>query len=115
MTIEQQIEGVVDTILEDYCHGRDIDQMDHSRQPDKDTIIDIINKLRDTMTSHERVSVVEVMGRHCGDIALYSGIASGAEIMLVSYTMGAAMALGSYSTRSMVAGLEPMAQPSLKS
>ena len=45
-TIEQQIEGVVDTILEDYCHGRDIDQMDHSRQPDKDTVIDIINKLR---------------------------------------------------------------------
>ena len=47
------------------------------------TCIDIINKLRDTMTSHERVSVVEVMGRHCGDIALYSGIASGAEIIVV--------------------------------
>ena len=46
MTIEQQIEGVVDTILEDYRHGRDIDQMEHNRQPDKDTIIDIINKLR---------------------------------------------------------------------
>jgi 6-phosphofructokinase 1 len=45
--------------------------------------LDIINKLRDTMTSHERVSVVEVMGRHCGDIALYSGIASGAEIIVV--------------------------------
>lgn len=47
------------------------------------TCIDIINKLRDTMTSHERVCVVEVMGRHCGDIALYSGIASGAEIIVV--------------------------------
>ena len=47
------------------------------------TCLDIINKLRDTMTSHERVSVVEVMGRHCGDIALYSGIASGAEIIVV--------------------------------
>jgi 6-phosphofructokinase 1 len=35
------------------------------------------------MTSHERISVVEVMGRHCGDIALYSGIASGAEIIVV--------------------------------
>ena len=45
-TIEQQIEAVVDTILEDYRHGRDIDQMEHNRQPDKDTIIDIINKLR---------------------------------------------------------------------
>ena len=47
------------------------------------TCLDIINKLRDTMTSHERVSVVEVMGRHCGDIALYSGISSGAEIIVV--------------------------------
>ena len=47
------------------------------------TCLDIINKLRDTMTSHERVSVVEVMGRHCGDIALFSGIASGAEIIVV--------------------------------
>ncbi len=47
------------------------------------TCIDLINKLRDTMTSHERISVVEVMGRHCGDVALYSGIASGAEIIVV--------------------------------
>ena len=47
------------------------------------TCLDIINKLRDTMTSHERISVVEVMGRNCGDIALYSGIASGAEIIIV--------------------------------
>ncbi len=47
------------------------------------TCNDIINKLRDTMTSHERISVVEVMGRHCGDIALYTGITSGAEIIVV--------------------------------
>ena len=47
------------------------------------TCLDIINKLRDTMTSHERISVVEVMGRSCGDIALYGGIASGAEIIVV--------------------------------
>lgn len=47
------------------------------------TCIEVINKLRDTMTSHERISVVEVMGRHCGDIALYAGIASGAEIIVV--------------------------------
>ncbi len=47
------------------------------------TCIDVINKLRDTMTSHERIAVVEVMGRLCGDIALYAGIASGAEIIVV--------------------------------
>ncbi|HHW90030.1 MAG TPA: 6-phosphofructokinase [Clostridiales bacterium] len=47
------------------------------------TALDAINKLRDTMTSHERISIVEVMGRHCGDIALYAGIAGGAEMILV--------------------------------
>ena len=45
-TLEQQIENVVDTILEDYRQDRDIDRMDSFRQPDKDTIIDIIEKLR---------------------------------------------------------------------
>jgi 6-phosphofructokinase 1 len=46
-------------------------------------VVDAINKLRDTMTSHERSSIVEVMGRHCGEIALYAGLASGAETILV--------------------------------
>ncbi|MEB3100257.1 6-phosphofructokinase [Ferviditalea candida] len=46
-------------------------------------VVDAINKLRDTMTSHERSSVVEVMGRHCGDIALHAGLASGAEAILI--------------------------------
>jgi 6-phosphofructokinase 1 len=47
------------------------------------TVLDAINKLRDTSTSHERVSIVEVMGRHCGDIALYAGIAGGAESVII--------------------------------
>lgn len=46
-------------------------------------VVDAINKLRDTMTSHERSSVVEVMGRRCGDIALFAGLASGAETIIV--------------------------------
>lgn len=46
-------------------------------------VVDAINKIRDTMSSHERTSVVEVMGRHCGDIALYAGLASGAETIIV--------------------------------
>ena len=45
-SIEQQIEGVVDAILEDYRNGRDIDRIGQTRQPDKDVIIDIIDKLR---------------------------------------------------------------------
>ena len=44
--LEQQIEQVVDTILEDYRMDRDIDRMEYFRQPDKDVIIDIIEKLR---------------------------------------------------------------------
>ncbi|MCI8539333.1 MAG: 6-phosphofructokinase [Oscillospiraceae bacterium] len=47
------------------------------------TAIEAIDKLRDTMQSHERCSVVEVMGRHAGHLALYVGIASGATAVLV--------------------------------
>lgn len=47
------------------------------------TVLEAISKLRDTSTSHERVSIVEVMGRHCGDIALLSGIAGGAESVII--------------------------------
>ncbi len=47
------------------------------------TIIDAIGKIRDTSSSHERVNIVEVMGRHCGDLALYAGLAGGAETIIV--------------------------------
>ena len=43
--IEQQIEGVVDSILEDYRNGRDIDKLDPFQHPDKDVVIDMIGKL----------------------------------------------------------------------
>lgn len=48
-----------------------------------ETVVDAIGKLRDTSSSHGRANVVEVMGRHCGDIALYAGIAGGAESIIV--------------------------------
>lgn len=47
------------------------------------TICQAINNLRDTMISHDRVCIVEVMGRRCGDLALKAGVAGGAEIILV--------------------------------
>lgn len=47
------------------------------------TVLDAINKLRDTVTSHERANIVEVMGRTSGSIALYSGLAGGAENILL--------------------------------
>ena len=47
------------------------------------TAIECIDKLRDTMQSHERCSVVEVMGRHAGYLALYVGISVGATAVLI--------------------------------
>lgn len=47
------------------------------------TVLSAVNNLRDTMTSHDRACIVEVMGRNCGDIALYSGLCGGAENIIV--------------------------------
>ena len=47
------------------------------------TIIEAIDKLRDTAASHQRAFIVETMGRHCGHLALMSGIISGAEMTLI--------------------------------
>lgn len=47
------------------------------------TVVDAINKIRDTATSHERIFVIEVMGRHNGFIALAAGLAGGAESILI--------------------------------
>lgn len=47
------------------------------------TIIDAVDKIRDTATSHERTYVVEVMGRDVGDLALWAGVAGGAESILI--------------------------------
>lgn len=47
------------------------------------TIIEAIDKIRDTASSHERTFIVEVMGRDAGDLALWSGLAGGAETVLV--------------------------------
>lgn len=47
------------------------------------TVIDAIGKIRDTSTSHGRANIIEVMGRHCGDIALSAGLAGGAESIIV--------------------------------
>ncbi len=51
-----------------------------------DTAVASIDKLRDTSFSHQRCSVVEVMGRHCGDLALYAGIAIGSEFIITPET-----------------------------
>jgi 6-phosphofructokinase 1 len=50
------------------------------------TACEAIDKLRDTSSSHQRCSIIEVMGRHCGDLALYSGICCGAEYIITNQT-----------------------------
>lgn len=47
------------------------------------TVVENIDKIRDTATSHDRIFIIEVMGRHAGDIALFSGVAVGAETILI--------------------------------
>ena len=46
-------------------------------------ILDAISKLKDTATSHERTYLIEVMGRNCGDLALYAAIAGGASGVMI--------------------------------
>ena len=46
------------------------------------TICECVDKLRDTSTSHQRCSIIEVMGRNCGDLAVQSGVAEGVEMVL---------------------------------
>lgn len=47
------------------------------------TAVQAIDKIRDTADAHDRLFIVEVMGRHAGYIALHSGIATGAETILI--------------------------------
>ena len=70
------IPGTIDNDISctNYCIGFDTAA---------NTAIECIDKLRDTMQSHERCSVVEVMGRHAGYLALYVGIAVGATAVLI--------------------------------
>jgi len=47
------------------------------------TVLESVEKIRDTSSSHSRTNVIEVMGRNCGDIALYAGLAGGAEMVII--------------------------------
>lgn len=66
--------GTIDNDLAytDYCIGFDTTL---------NTVLECIGKIRDTDSSHEKTTIVEVMGRYCGDLALYSALAGGGEII----------------------------------
>lgn len=50
------------------------------------TAVEAVNKIQDTASSHERMFLIEVMGRHSGYIALYTGLASGADVIAIPET-----------------------------
>ncbi|WP_317312058.1 6-phosphofructokinase [Clostridium thermobutyricum] len=68
------VPGTIDNDLKytDYCIGFDTTL---------NTVLDCIRKIKDTDASHEKATIVEVMGRYCGDLSLYSAIAGGGEII----------------------------------
>lgn len=47
------------------------------------TVVEAIDKLRDTTSSHYRCNVVEIMGRFCGDLTIYGGLAAGVEDLII--------------------------------
>jgi len=47
------------------------------------TVLEAIDRLRDTSSSHKRISIVEIMGRHCGDLTMLGAIGGGAEYFIV--------------------------------
>lgn len=49
-----------------------------------ETIVGAIDKLRDTASSHQRCSIVETMGRNCGDLAIMAGLSCGAEFIITN-------------------------------
>lgn len=47
------------------------------------TVLSAVTNIRDTSSAHRRTTIIEVMGRHCGDIALHAGLTGGADVILV--------------------------------
>ena len=70
------------------------------------TAMEAIDRVRDTSTSHERCSIIEVMGRHAGYIALWCGIANGAEDILLPerYDGNEQMLINGIETRATILG-----------
>ncbi len=66
----------------------DIPDTDHTIGFDTalNTIVEALDRLRDTSSSHQRCTILEVMGRRCGDLAVNAGLACGAEIIITAET-----------------------------
>ncbi|MBQ0009441.1 MAG: 6-phosphofructokinase [Firmicutes bacterium] len=70
--------GIPASIDNDVCSTQECIGFDTCQN----TICDCVDKIRDTSASHARCTFIEVMGNKCGDLALYSGLAEGVEIVI---------------------------------
>ena len=85
------------------------------------TAVDAVNRIRDTGDAHERASIVTVMGRDCGDLALHTALACGAEAAVVPEVPWSIIEIGEMVHRGVISGKRSMilifaegAQKSLK-
>ena len=72
------------------------------------TAVEAVNRIRDTGDAHERASIVTVMGRDCGDLALYTALACGAEAAIVPEVKWSVEKLGDMVHRGVVSGKRSM-------
>ena len=76
--------------------------------PALNTAVEAVNRIRDTGDAHERASIVTVMGRDCGDLALYTALACGAEAAIVPEVKWSVEKLGDMVHRGVVSGKRSM-------
>ena len=72
------------------------------------TAVEAVNRIRDTGDAHERASIVTVMGRDCGDLALYTALACGAEAAIIPEVKWSVEKLGDMVHRGVVSGKRSM-------
>ena len=85
------------------------------------TAVEAVNRIRDTGDAHERASIVTVMGRHCGDIAVHTAVACGAEMAIIPEVPGTLEEVADTVHKGVISGKRSMilifaegAQDSLK-
>ena len=96
--------GVPATIDNDLCYTEYTIGFDTALN----TAVEAVNRIRDTGDAHERVSIVTVMGRDCGDLAVHTALACGAEAAIVPEVKWSIEELGEMVHRGVVSGKRSM-------
>jgi len=96
--------GVPGTIDNDLCYTEYTIGFDTALN----TAVEAINRIRDTGDAHERASIVTVMGRNCGDLAVHTALASGAEAAIVPERPWSICELGEFVHKCVISGKRSM-------